>query len=83
MKVTEESLKQFYLDSIFPMIRIGESHFLKLNQLQELKKYKWKTDMNGKIIDKEPVKADDHLLDAMRYAIFTRTKTPKVTWGVI
>lgn len=53
------------------------------NLLNELKKYKWKTDMNGKIIDKEPVKADDHLLDAMRYAIFTRTKTPKVTWGVI
>ncbi|NBW17888.1 MAG: hypothetical protein EBR82_58920 [Caulobacteraceae bacterium] len=53
------------------------------NLLQELKKYKWKTDMNGKVIDKEPVKADDHLLDAMRYAIFTRTKTPRVTWGVI
>lgn len=53
------------------------------NLLNELKKYKWKTDMNGKIIDKEPVKADDHLLDALRYAIFTRTKTLKVTWGVI
>lgn len=62
-----------------PLFITAPSH----NLLHELKKYKWKTDMNGKIIDKEPVKADDHLLDAMRYAIFTRTKTPRVTWGVI
>jgi len=53
------------------------------NLMQELRKYKWKTDMNGKIIDKEPVKMDDHLLDAMRYAVFTKLKQPRVTWGVI
>lgn len=53
------------------------------NLMQELRKYKWKTDMNGKVIDKEPVKMDDHLLDAMRYAVFTKLKQPRVTWGVI
>lgn len=54
-----------------------------VNLLQELRKYKWKTDMNGKVIDKEPVKMDDHLMDAMRYAIFTKLKQPRLTWGVI
>ena len=53
------------------------------NLIHELKKYKWKTDMNGKVIDKEPVKMDDHLVDAMRYAVFTKLKQPRLTWGVI
>lgn len=54
-----------------------------INLIHELKKYKWKTDMNGKVIDKEPVKMDDHLVDAMRYAVFTKLKQPRLTWGVI
>jgi len=53
------------------------------NLIQELRKYKWKTDMNGKVIDKEPVKADDHLLDALRYAVYTKLKQPRLTWGVL
>jgi phage terminase large subunit len=53
------------------------------NLLNELRKYKWKTDMNGKVIDKEPVKMDDHLVDAMRYAVFTKLKQPRLTWGVL
>ena len=53
------------------------------NLIQELRKYKWKTDMNGKVIDKEPVKMDDHLVDAMRYAVFSKLKQPRLTWGVL
>jgi phage terminase large subunit len=40
------------------------------NILKEIKSYKWKTDKNGKVLD-EPVKFNDHLMDAIRYAIFT------------
>lgn len=53
------------------------------NLIQEIKKYKWKTDRDGKVIDKEPVKQDDHLIDALRYAVYTKLKQPKLTWGVI
>jgi phage terminase large subunit len=35
-----------------------------------MKSYKWKEDKNGLILD-EPVKFKDHLMDAMRYAIYT------------
>jgi len=62
-----------------PLFVTSSSH----NLIHELKKYKWKTDMNGKVIDKEPVKMDDHLVDAMRYAVFTKLKQPRLTWGVI
>ena len=40
------------------------------NLMNELKTYKWKTDKNGKVLD-EPVKENDHITDALRYAIFT------------
>jgi len=40
------------------------------NILKEIKSYKWKTDKDGKVLD-EPVKFNDHLMDAIRYAIFT------------
>lgn len=36
----------------------------------ELKKYKWKEDKNGKILD-EPVKFMDHAVDAVRYGIYS------------
>lgn len=38
--------------------------------LKEIKSYKWKQDKNEQIID-EPVKFNDHILDAFRYATFT------------
>lgn len=53
-----------------------------INIINELKKYKWKTDKDSKILD-EPVKADDHSIDAIRYAIFTKSKIPSLTWGII
>lgn len=46
------------------------------NLVKELQGYKWKKDKNDNIIE-EPVKAEDHLCDAMRYAIFTHLTTPK------
>ncbi len=54
------------------------------NMLKEIKGYKWRTDANGKVIrDKdrdEPVKFNDHSMDAMRYAIFTRLAVDRFTW---
>jgi len=52
--------------------------------INEIKKYKWLVDKNEKVLD-EPDKAagNDHAMDAMRYAIFTKLKTPSMTWGVI
>lgn len=52
------------------------------NLVGELKGYKWKEDKDGKILD-EPVKMNDHLCDAMRYAVFTKLKTPGLTWGIL
>lgn len=43
------------------------------NLRKELSGYKWKRDKNDKVLD-EPVKENDHLCDAMRYAVFTRLK---------
>lgn len=40
------------------------------NLHKEMKSYKWKEDKNGRIFD-EPVKFNDHLMDAMRYACYT------------
>lgn len=38
------------------------------NLLKEVRNYKWKTDKNGQVID-EPVKLNDHAIDALRYAV--------------
>lgn len=38
--------------------------------IKEIKSYKWKTDKDGKVLD-EPVKFNDHAMDALRYAVFT------------
>lgn len=40
---------------------------------KELATYKWAQDRSGILLDK-PVKFNDHLLDAMRYAVYTHTK---------
>ncbi|MBO7605362.1 MAG: terminase large subunit, partial [Elusimicrobiaceae bacterium] len=39
------------------------------NLIKELQTYSWKSDINGNILE-EPVKFNDHLLDALRYAIY-------------
>jgi phage terminase large subunit len=54
-----------------------------LNLLSEIKKYRWKSDGNGNVIDKQPVKLNDHILDALRYAVYSKSKQTKLTWGVL
>lgn len=52
-----------------------------INLLKELKNYKWKTDKDGTIKPtEEPVKLNDHALDALRYAVFTKLSAPSYTW---
>jgi phage terminase large subunit len=49
------------------------------NLLKEIKSYKWKTDREGKVLD-EPVKFNDHALDAGRYGTFTHLHAPQLSW---
>jgi phage terminase large subunit len=50
--------------------------------LKEIKSYKWKVDKDGKVLD-EPVKFNDHAMDAIRYAVFTKLSTPKRDWTIV
>ena len=43
------------------------------NLIKEIRGYQWKKDKDGETIA-EPVKLRDHLMDAMRYAIFGMTE---------
>ncbi len=43
------------------------------NLIKEIKAYSFKTDKNGKVLE-EPVKFNDHLCDAFRYAIYSHLK---------
>lgn len=55
----------------------NNSHNLK----RELQSYKWMIDKNGNMVsDEKPVKENDHLLDAMRYAVFTRLSKASIDW---
>lgn len=47
-----------------------------VNVLKEIKSYKWKVDRTGKVLD-EPVKFNDHAMDALRYPVFTKHWVPK------
>lgn len=52
-----------------------------VNLLKEIKNYKWKVDKDGIVKpEEEPVKVNDHAMDAMRYAIFTKLSGPQFTW---
>jgi len=42
-----------------------------VNLYKELKSYKWKEDKDGNIIGDNPVPFNDHLVDAIRYALYT------------
>lgn len=50
-----------------PLYLTNKSH----NFVDEIRSYKWKKDKEDKPID-EPVKANDHLMDALRYAVHTK-----------
>jgi phage terminase large subunit len=49
------------------------------NLIKELGSYKWKKDKNDKILE-EPIKENDHLVDALRYAVYTRLNRPAMSW---
>lgn len=57
-------------------------HEESVNLLKELKNYRWKTDRNGNKLD-QPVKFNDHITDALRYAIYSKLTIPSITWGAI
>ena len=45
--------------------------------IKEIKSYRWKTDKEGRIVTPEqPVKFNDHALDALRYACYTKLNNP-------
>ena len=46
-----------------------------LNIQRELQCYKWKTDKNGLLIDREPLDKFNHALDAARYVTWMREKS--------
>lgn len=46
------------------------------NLIHEMQGYKWKKDKNYNVLE-EPIKANDHACDAMRYAIFTHLTKPE------
>jgi phage terminase large subunit len=46
------------------------------NLINELQSYKWRKDKNDQILE-EPVKSNDHILDAMRYGIHTHLTKPQ------
>ena len=52
------------------------------NIIKEVSTYKWKVDKNDEPIP-EPVKFNDHALDAIRYAIFTHMKQAGTFLGLI
>lgn len=56
------------------------------NIIKEIKSYKWKSDINGRPVkdkDKdEPVKFNDHAMDAIRYAVFTKLYAPRFVVAV-
>lgn len=58
------------------------SNYDNINLNDEENTYCWKKDKNGNLLD-EPVKFNDHILDAMRYAIFTHSKIAEPSIRVI
>lgn len=51
------------------------------NLIKEIKSYKYMEDKEGKILE-EPVKMNDHLLDAMRYAVHTYYMKPSGVYAI-
>lgn len=44
------------------------------NTIKEIKSYKWKEDRDGRVLD-QPVKLNDHAMDALRYGLHTHHKS--------
>lgn len=54
-------------------------HILKdsVNTIKEIQGYAWKEDKNGQLIPDEPIKFNDHAMDALRYAVYTHAKNQR------
>jgi phage terminase large subunit len=52
------------------------------NIIKEIKNYKWKKNKDEVILD-EPVKFNDHAMDALRYAVFTKLTAPSRAWAIV
>ncbi len=51
-----------------------------VNLIKELRSYKWREDKEGKILE-EPVKFNDHAMDAMRYALVSvQNRKPMISF---
>jgi len=50
-----------------------------VNLIKELKSYKWMETINGDTLD-QPVKLNDHIVDALRYGIFTHLQHLQISW---
>lgn len=54
-----------------------------VNVNKEVKTYKWKETSDGKVVDGEPVKINDHAMDFIRYAIYTYSLSPALKMAFI
>jgi phage terminase large subunit len=67
-------------------IRMVAGHPLRITQgsanvIKEIKNYKWKLDKDDRVVSPEqPVKFNDHAMDAIRYAVFTKLSGPQYSW---
>ena len=59
----------------------GREYIRGHNLEKEQRNYKWKKNKEGEMLNKEPVKYKDDLMDAKRYARYTHTKQPSYTIG--
>ncbi len=50
---------------------------------KEIKFYKWKENSDNRPIEGEPLKINDHLIDALRYAVYTYSLTPELKMAFI
>ena len=75
------SWDKFVSKEPYTIYSIKDTTRFKLSVSDQVKNYKWKTDNDGNTLD-EPVKFRDHLMDAMRYAIYTKFAKPKRGWVV-
>jgi phage terminase large subunit len=50
---------------------------------KEVTAYRWKLDVRGNPIEGEPIKYNDHAMDEMRYALYTRSLIPEFKMAFI
>lgn len=54
-----------------------------VNLNKEITSYRWRLDSRGLPIDGEPIKYNDHLMDAERYALYTHSQIPEFKMAFI